>query len=71
MKKFERLTKWILVNDYNKDGILIGRKWICSKCKYTALSWSLFVENIRNGIPYEKPTHKFCPNCGENLNNMW
>lgn len=71
MKKFEKPKKWILVNDYNKNNVVIGRKWICPICKYVGLHWSLFVEKIRNGIPYEKPTYKFCPNCGEKLDSMW
>ena len=71
MKRIEKINRWILVDEYNDDNIVIGRKWICPICKYIGLRWSLLVEKIRGGVPYEKPTYKYCPNCGEKLDNVW
>lgn len=71
MKIFKKQNKWILVNDVNQNNVIVGRKWICSVCKYTGLHWSLLVEKIRGGIPYEKPIYKFCPNCGKKLDSVW
>lgn len=60
--------KWL--HNKIKYGEVISHECCCSNCGYVAMRYSHLIYDLRAGAPYEAPNYNYCPNCGEELEEV-